>query len=230
VIKVLQGWQEIGDSILTLQSEGLPTHATAQKNWDHYLLYDALASTGKQAAIADLGCGEGHTLVLLHALGFKNLFGVDFQINWKLKARRFLSMWREKTLKPPFNLRAGDIIKTPYRSDFFDVAISISTIEHGVDAESFLAEAHRILKPGGLLFITTDYWEEKIATDDSRLAFGLPWQVFCREQIEMIVKTADKIGLSACDKTTIPACSERPVFWQSSNYTFIAMLFKKSGA
>ncbi len=229
MIKVLQGWQEIGDSILNLQSKGLPTHATAQKNWDHDVLCNALASTGRQAMIADLGCGEGHTLVLLHALGFVNLHGVDFHIDWKLKARQLLSMWREKTLKPPFNLRAGDITKTSFQPDFFDVAISISTIEHGVNAESFLAEAHRILKPGGLLFITTDYWEEKIATDNARRAFGLPWQVFCRDQIEEIVKTADKIGLRPCDKPMIPRCFERPVFWQSSTYTFIAMLFKKNG-
>lgn len=46
-------------------------------------------------------------------------------------------------------------------TDKFDVTICISTIEH-VDACHFLdalRELHRITKPGGLIFITSDYFE-----------------------------------------------------------------------
>ena len=51
MIKVLQDWEEIGNSILNLQKAGLPTHETPQKNWDHFLLYYALAETDRSAAI-----------------------------------------------------------------------------------------------------------------------------------------------------------------------------------
>ena len=230
MIKVLQGWQEIGDSILTLQGRGLPTHETAQKNWDHFLLSNALASADKQSRIADLGCGDGHTLALIHALGFNNVDGVDLQISWKLRAKQLLTMRREKVLRPPFRLRRGDIIKTPFGSETFDMAISISTIEHGVDLGSFFAEARRILKPGGTLFVTTDYWEEKVASDSPALIYGLPWQVFCRDQIETVIKAADELGLKLSAQTGIPPCSGRPVFWQNTSYTFIAMLFRKAVA
>jgi SAM-dependent methyltransferase len=228
MVKVLQNWQEIGNSILTLQSKGLPTHATAQKNWDHSLLCKMLASSARQCMIVDLGCGDGHTLALLHALGFNNIHGVDLQIDWRPRARQVLTMWREKTLKPPYRLRRGNITKTPFQPETFDIAISISTIEHGVDVESFLTEALRILKPGGLLFITTDYWEDKILTESSSHVYGLPWQIFCRDQIENMIRSAQEVGLDLSDQTGIPHCSDRPILWQNSNYTFIAMLFRKA--
>lgn len=229
MIKVLQNWQEIGDAILALQREGLPTHETAQKNWDHFLLHHALTSSGSEAVIVDMGCGDGYTLSFLHALGFKNIYGVDLHLGWRLRARRLLKMWRGKTLEPPFHLRKGDITRTPFPPGFCDLAISISTIEHGVDVARFFAEAHRILKPGGLLFVTTDYWEEKLHTDSSTRVYGLPWQVFCRDQMTTIMQMASETSLCLCEATRIPACSDKPVFWQNTSYTFLAMLFRKTG-
>jgi len=228
VIKVLQNWQEIGDSILNLQREGLPTHGTVQKNWDHFLLYSTLISTDRQSMIVDLGFGEGWTLTFLHALGFNNIHGVDFRIDWRLRVKQLLTMWRQKTLRPPYQLQRANITKTPFQPESYDIAISISTIEHGVDIDRFLAEAGRILKPNGLLFITTDYWDDKIRTDRSAQAFGLSWQVFSRDQIETMVRVASNFGLVLIDKTAIPQCSSRPVLWHNSSYTFIAMLFTKA--
>ena len=228
MIKVLQNWQEIGDSILNLQREGLPTHGTVQKNWDHFLLYSTLISTDRQSMIVDLGFGEGWTLTFLHALGFNNIHGVDFRIDRRLRVKQLLTMWRQKTLRPPYHLQRANITKTPFQPETYDIAISISTIEHGVDIDRFLAEASRILKPNGLLFITTDYWDDKIRTDRSARAFGLSWQVFSRDQIETMVRVASNLGLVLFHKTASPQCSGRPVLWHNSSYTFIAMLFTKA--
>ena len=227
VIRVLQSWQEVGEAILSLQREGLPAHHTAQKNWDHFLLYNVIKRVERQATIVDLGCGEGYTLAFLHALGFKNIYGVDYRIDQRLGIKRLLTQWRQKTLKSPYHLLRGDITNTRFQAGSVDVAISISTIEHSVDIEGFFAEARRILKPGGLLFLTTDYWEEKIATDSNARAFGLGWKVFCRDQVENMVETASSLGLTLVDKPVIPRCSDRTVFWQNAGYTFIAMLFVK---
>jgi hypothetical protein len=64
-------------------------------------------------------------------------------------------MLRERTWRPPFRLRRGDLTGTLLPSASCDMAISISTIEHGVDVERFLAEAAWILGAGGLLLVTT---------------------------------------------------------------------------
>jgi SAM-dependent methyltransferase len=225
---VLQNWQEIGDCILRLQRAGLPTHGTSQKNWDHSLLHESLASTTKGAMIADLGCGDGHTLSLLHTLGFQNVHGVDYKIGWRVRGKQLITMRREKSLRPPFRLHKGDITKTPFSEETCDVAVSISTLEHGVDLERFFAEAGRILKPGGALFITTDYWEKEINTNGSALAFGLPWKIFCQDQIESLIHVASNHGFDLTQECSVPSCGDRPVSWQGEDYTFIAIQLKKA--
>lgn len=228
MISVLQTWQEVGAATLALQREGLQTHLSVQKNWDHFLLYQAVISKDRQSKILDLGCGEGYALKLLHSLGFINVHGLDFRISWRLRLSRILRMWRQKTLKRPYYLHRGDIIKTLFHDESYDIVLCISTIEHGVDMESFLQEVTRILKPGGFLFLTTDYWEEKIHTDESARAFGLPWKVFCRSEIVSIVRSAEELGLFLSHNSAIPPCSEKTVFWQNTDYTFISMLFTKT--
>ncbi len=221
MIRVLQSWREIGDSILGLQRAGLPTHATAQKNWDHFLLRELLSSTSREALVVDLGCGEGHALSLLHALGFKTLQGLDLQINWRARARQLSTIRREKTWRLPYRLYSRDITRTNFPPESCDVALSISTIEHGVNIESFLREAR-------LLFITTDYWENKIPTNGTHV-YGLPWQIFCRDQVAALITSAGELGLKLAQETTIPGCSDQPVSWQNSNYTFVALAFRKNG-
>jgi SAM-dependent methyltransferase len=230
MINVLQNWQEVGCATLALQRERLPIHSTAQKNWDHYLLHKLINSQDRRIQVIDLGCGEAHTLKFLYSLGFKNIDGIDFRISWKVRAAQLIRAWRQKALNLPFHLYPGDITKTPFRNDSYDLAVCVSTIEHGVDIKAFLREASRILKPGGLLFLTTDYWEEEVQATNSANAFGLPWKVFSQDEIKLLIRLAQGCGLVLSQDTTIPACSDKTVFWQDSNYTFISLVFKKPAA
>jgi SAM-dependent methyltransferase len=227
VFKVLQGWEEIGDAILELQRRAVPLHLTPQKNWDHWLLHNTLAKVPKDSPIADLGCGEGHTLRMLHTLGFQALEGLDVKIAPGLRARQAFSMCRERTWVPPYHLRRSNLGKTPLQGQSFGTVVSISTIEHGVEVRGFFQEAARLLRVGGLLFITTDYWEDKIDISDAGHAFGLPWKIFCRDEILELASVAKGAGLLPVTTAEIPPCSDRPVFWNNYAYTFIAMLFGK---
>lgn len=226
MIRVLRNWQELGEAVVALQREGLPLHETPQKNFDHYMLGHALAHLEKDAAIVDLGCGRGFTLNFLHALRFSNLRGIDWALDPHARATQIRIMLRNRTFRPPYHLARGDLTHTPLPSASQDVTISISTIEHGVDVEQFLAEAARILRPGGLLFVTTDYWENKIDTQGAS-AFGSPWQIFSRQEIVALVKAAEQFDLRVVENGGVPACEDKPVFWQGRCYTFVAMLFKK---
>ena len=136
-------------------------------------------------------------------------------------------MRREKSLRPPFYLHKGDITKTPFGEETCDVAVSISTLEHGVDLEGFFAEAGRILKPGGALFITTDYWDKRINTNGAARAFGLPWKIFSADQIGDLLKVAGNHGFGLTQECAVPPCLDRPVSWQGHDYTFIAIELKK---
>lgn len=231
MIRVLRNWAEVGEAILDLQRAGLPLHETPQKNFDHFVLRAALAGVDTGARIVDLGCGRAFTLGFLHALGFSNLCGIDLALDRRARARQVLLMARERTLRRPFRLHRGDLARTPFKAGSFDFALSISTIEHGVDVESFLGEAARLLRPGGRLFLTTDYWEDKIDTDGAR-AFGLPWRIFSSGEIAALTAAAERFGLAPVGQSDTPACVDRPVFWQGCYYTFLAMLFsrRESGA
>lgn len=44
------------------------------------------------------------------------------------------------------------------RHDQFDILTCISVIEHVAELRPFFRAARMLLKPGGLLFLTTDYW------------------------------------------------------------------------
>ncbi len=227
MIKVLQDWNEVGDSLLSLQRLGLPLHSTPQKNWDHALLLDGLKSVSYDSPIVDLGCGLGLTLKFLRAAGYEKLYGVDLNISWRARSAQLGRMWRRRSLKPPYHLGRASILETPFESGRFDAAVSISTIEHGVDKPAFLREAARILKPGGFLFVTTDYWHEQIPVPEGFREYGQTWEIACHDDIARFLNFAKSAGLSPEADCEIPACGRRTVHWMTAYYTFIAMLFRK---
>ena len=106
MIKVLKNWQEIGEATLSLQRKGLPTHSDTRKNWDLSLLYETIASENRNSRIVDLGCSPGCTLVFLISLGFTNLYGIDFDLDFS-GGRNF-----------PASLYQGDLTDTTFESDF----------------------------------------------------------------------------------------------------------------
>jgi SAM-dependent methyltransferase len=116
---------------------------------------------------------------------------------------------------------------TPFLDRSFDVAVSISVIEHGVDLDAFFQEAYRLLKPNGLLFVTTDYWQNKIPTDPSIQPFGLSWTIFSQAEIEQAIELARTHGFLIAHNREIPACTDTPVSWYQKDYTFIALAFRK---
>ncbi|MBW4420907.1 MAG: methyltransferase domain-containing protein [Myxacorys californica WJT36-NPBG1] len=215
MIKVLQHCQEVEAATQQLQKASLPTHITTEKNWDQWWLYQLLHDQDRQSSIIDLGCGDCCTLDFLAALEFEHLHGIDLAMKPSLQDR-------------PYQLYEGDLTATPFADESYDVAVSISVIEHGVDLNTFFREASRLLKPGGLLFVTTDYWQTKIAVESSIQPFGLPWIVFSQPEIEHAIACASSYGLVLDRQVEIPACAESTVSWYEKHYTFIALVFRKS--
>ncbi len=201
---------------MKIQSFYLLPHLDIHKNWDHLLLYSAIAYIDKQSHIIDLGCGECCTLNFLAALGFKNIYGIDLQIGYDANTA--------------YTLHQGNLTQTPLVNGECDVAISISVIEHGVEIAAFFAEVSRLLKTDGLLFLTTDYWAEYIEIDSSIQPFGLEWKVFSGLDIEQLIALAQENNLVLAQAGNIPACSDRPVSWYDYRYNFIALLFRKVAA
>ena|SRR2546426_2476572 len=229
MVKVLRDWMEIGEANLAMSRARLPRHATCEKTWDLYQLYELLRIVPRESHIIDLGCAGLFGLRLLRSMGFSHLVGIDLSISWRDRVSQAWSMWKQRTLTPPFRLRRADVARTGCRDGEFDIAVSISTIEHGVNLASFVKEAARILRAGGVLFVTTDYWSEGVETDKDFRAYGLPWRVFDRKQIADLIALADQSALQLLEpEATAMECGDRCVAWGGCEYTFISLGFRKA--
>lgn len=92
--------------------------------------------------ILDYGCGPGNMLDYLSKYGM--VYGIDYSekaIEF-CRLRGYLNTLAEKTLP----------IKFP--NNHFDIITSIDVLEHIEDDSAVIAELFRLLKPGGLLFVT----------------------------------------------------------------------------
>jgi ubiquinone/menaquinone biosynthesis C-methylase UbiE len=98
---------------------------------------------GGAIRILDVGCGTGAMLDELCRFG--SVTGADF-------ATAALCHCRERGARYP--LARADIRRLPFASDTFDAVTAMDIIEHIDDDKAAVAEVHRVLKPGGLLFAT----------------------------------------------------------------------------
>lgn len=227
MIKVLKNWNEIGECTKFLKKKGLPNHDNAEKNWDFFQLKNCLQDVPKEAPIVDLGCGNLYTLNFLHAQEYQNLYGIDFLIGPTTRLRQIKRTVTDKRI--PYKIEKGDLLNTPYADNTFELVISLSTIEHGVDLKAFFKEVARISKPGGYLFVTTDYWHEKSAqTPLEPKPFGLDWNVFDRSELDNVISVAAQNGLNVMAPAQVPEGEDKCVVWNGLEYTFACLIFKKN--
>ena len=123
--------------------------------------------------ILEVGCGTGHWLEALQAPG-RHLSGLDYSTGMLTKAQR-----RAQGAA----LIRGDANRLPLADHSFDRLFCINAIHHFPDKPAFLAEARRILRPGGMLLSVGldpqrgldqwhvyDYFPESLAIDRQRYA------------------------------------------------------------
>lgn len=105
--------------------------------------------------VADIGCGTGHMLdALKHKLAPRfsvEMFGLDFAST---------ATSRAKALLPTATFVAEEIYENSLPSDFFDLVLSIETLEHLRWPEKGLLEILRICKPAGTVVVTVPNGEK----------------------------------------------------------------------
>lgn len=99
--------------------------------------------------VADIGCGAGTQSMMWSAQGH-HVHGLD--INEPL-----LTLARERARASRFNIdfRIGTATTLPWRDCSMDICLVPELLEHVADWRPCLNECARIVKPGGLLFLTT---------------------------------------------------------------------------
>ena len=98
--------------------------------------------------VLDLGCGPGTISVgLARAVEPGELHGLDTEESQVEMARAAASAGGHENA----SFRTGDATDLPYDDDCFDVVHCHAVLMHVPDTRSVLAEAKRVLRPGGLV-------------------------------------------------------------------------------
>jgi len=201
-------------------------------------MIEIISKADRDSFILDVGCNDSPILPMLKKLGFKNIYGCDLVLKPKYK-RNFMnkvySLYRREYkwiidmhTDMPSNLSIQNLEETNYQSNMFDFVTSLSVIEHGVNIQKYFIEMNRILKKGGLLLTSTDYWPEKTTNTKCVLSKGTPDKVFDRNEINDTIMTGEKCGLKLTEPIDYTH-ADKVVHWKATglNYTFIFFAMKK---
>jgi len=162
MIRVLQSESEIAKAIQWLRERNLLQHTERSKNFDLALIYELLDSTPRDISIADFACGPSKFgCVVLNSLakaGFKNLMGIDIRVPLYARLATWIAYIRLGIWRNPYILKQGNICQTDLHFSSVDFVILLSVIEHGVPLKDLMNELARIVRSGGKVYISTDYW------------------------------------------------------------------------
>lgn len=207
-------WQSADENARKL---GVPRHRGPEKNWDHLAAVSTILShTSTSARILDAGAEiYSNVLPALFVYGYHNLYGIN--LSFTDPARR-----------GPIRYLPGDITRAPFPDAFFDAITCLSVIEHGVPLENYFREMHRLLKPGGLLITSTDYYPTPIDTREM-CAHGSPIRIFSKPEIQSALSLAESIGLKPTGHLDLE-CEERPIRWDTYGleYSFVLFTLQKT--
>lgn len=139
--------------------------------------------------VLELGCGAGFEVwYLSHQFG-ADAWGVDV-------AER--AAWAPLSDARTHYVRADIAIDSPFEPDFFDRVISFSVFEHVVHPYSVISELFRIMKPGGLAWISANLHRGPRASHLYReLYFPFPHLLFSDDVIRQYREKHSNLSLGA---------------------------------
>ena len=120
----------------------------------------AEAGFSGQERVLDLGCGAGHTS-LACAPHVAAVVGIDVTPQMVAAASTLARERGEANVE----FRVGDVHTLPFDDESFDVITSRVSAHHYADAPKAVAEAFRVLKPGGVFLVSDSVSPEEPALD-----------------------------------------------------------------
>ena len=123
----------------------------------------------KPGKALDIGCGPGFFLEAAQAKGY-DVYGLD-------PSEYIVNVAREKFGD---HIKQGVIDNTEYPTDSFDLVVAFDTFEHIYRPLEWLEHVRRIIKPGGLIAMTTPDPSSALAKISGKgwVSFKLPEHVF----------------------------------------------------
>ena len=125
-----------------------------------------------KGAVLDAGCGGGGVAVSF-AEESRFAVGLDLVDRFTEAGERLA---RERGIANVCFVQ-GDGITLPFKPDYFELVLSHSVIEHVDSPEDYLRECFRVLRPGGILFLSTPPYHSSAGSHLARLKIPIPYQL-----------------------------------------------------
>ena len=137
--------------VLRHRKENFETHGDARqlvpgRSWAAWAR--ALGHLLPPLEVADIGCGDGY-LTLEMARWARTVYGIDRSDQVLERAKALADRRRITNVE----WRMGDLARLPLRDASVDIALLSQALHHAADPEGAVAEAVRILRPGGRLLV-----------------------------------------------------------------------------
>lgn len=159
-----------------LQNQGVKTYAEWQyeKGEDTLRFYlDRVSKEEmfKDKKVLDIGCGAGGKTLFYASQGVEKVWGIEVVDHYEEEAN---TLAQKKGLEDKFEFVLGDAANIPFDDNSFDTIIMNDAMEHVDEPLEVLRECHRVLKPGGRLYVNFPPYYHPFGAHLSDV-IGFPW-------------------------------------------------------
>ncbi|MFN8090126.1 MAG: class I SAM-dependent methyltransferase [Mycobacterium sp.] len=136
-----------GDSALPLTGERTVPGLAEENYWfrRHEVVYRALSGRCANRDVLEAGCGEGYGADLIASVA-RSVVAVDYDA---------ATVAHVRAKYPRVQVAEGNLASLPTPDGSVDVVVNFQVIEHLWDQLQFVEECRRVLRPGGLLLMST---------------------------------------------------------------------------
>jgi ubiquinone/menaquinone biosynthesis C-methylase UbiE len=151
---------------------------------EHLHRYAFVRSLAEGQDVLDIACGEGYGSAMMSE-NAKSVIGVDI-------AADAVAYASQAYVSENLTFLEGSATKIPVADSSVDVVVSFETIEHLEDHEAMLAEIKRVLRPDGILVISSP--NKKIYSDET--GYSNPYhlkELYTEEFVELVSRYFENV-------------------------------------